>query len=905
MKPLLHVIFHSIFWLWNLTFLLVVYTGILPVIAPALITATFASLIPVEFFLTLVVLIAVPTVCTIVGLLRFRKQPVKLMRLFYGVEAPLFLLCLIRLFLLRELTPASSQIITTVVVCIAAFFVELTYGYAIRHPTLAWLQAIAHSLMLVVGVYVGLVLMFYAVPVFGVILGEFLKFQWLVVFWEILTQNILAAVWWIPITLLLFGFTASLFVAMPSALTTLYILSGREVLRQFVSVYGSRAWLGAGTAIAAWIVVFISLQQQPQVTSFNLLNTPAASDSSRQALIAKSDTIRQGLLNAYLLSYRYLSTREENNHIRAMYGSFLGLPEPIPGFLQASYNNLMSPFLYNGSRSDRDKAQKLYAQFFDTPIQKAEQQAVQHALQSTFNQDEVKAGLLNVNQEKVWLRSQQVNVEERGDWADVELYEVYENKTREVQEIFYYFSLPESAVITGLWLGESDKLADRFPFVVSPRGAAQQVYNQQVRRERPVDPALLEQVGPRQYRLRAFPIPPQVPQGQQQMHLWMTYKVMQLPSGWAMPQLNEKRNIFWTENTQRSRNGQAIASQKDSWLEPFIPASGQHQPTLHQVDFPSGDRISVRPLTQQDYTLPQGKRLAIILDSSRSMAAHVKQLTQALNQLQAVSNSSDIDLYITTSPGASPKRIDDVRGFNPAMTFYGTLQPQEMLRQFSQLQNNKSYDAIVLVTDQGSYELSSDSTNITTISAPLWMVHLGGLMPPAYEDATLKAIQDSNGGVATTISEVLQRVATGEKLGVTNVVDGYAWSRAKSESGASENDFAPLAARQLVLELSKVKPENQLAQLDDIHAVAKSFDIVTPYSSMLVLVNDEQRAQLKRAEAGKDRFKRKVESGQEQLSQPSDPFTVSGVPEPEEWMLMGIVAIALLFIARQRGSTIS
>lgn len=911
MKPLLHAIFHAIFWLWNLTFLLVVYAGILPVIAPALIASTFAGQTPVEFCLTLVALIAVPTICTLIAIRYLRNQPVHLMQLFYGVEAPLFLLCLIRLFLLRELTPASAQIITTIVICIAAFFLELIYGYATRHRTLAWLQAIAHSLMLLTGVYVGVVLMFYAVPVAGAILREFVKLNWLGVFWYVLTHNILAAVWWIPILFILFGFTSTLFVAMPSALATLYVLSGREVLRQFASQYGkTRAWAGAGIAVTAWIVVFLSLQQQPQIQAFNLLNTSPGNDSSRQALLAKSDQIRQGLLNAYLLSYRYLSTREENNHIRSMYGSFLGLPEPIPEFLQANYNHLMSPFLYNGSRLDRDKAEKLYAQFFDAPIQKAERQAVQHALQSTFNQDEVKAGLLNINQEKVWLRSQQVTVEERGDWANVELYEVYENKTREVQEVLYYFSLPESAVITGLWLGESNNLADRFPFVIAPRGAAQQVYNQQVRRERPVDPALLEQVGPRQYRLRAFPIPAQVPsqRQQQQMHLWLTYKVMQQDSSWAMPQLSEKRNIFWNKDTKRIRNGQVIGSQKDSWLETFISTSRQ-QPTLHQVDFPEGYRISAHPLTQQDYALPQGKHFAIVLDSSRSMAAHVQQMTQTFRQLQAIgNNSNDIDLYVTASSGAAPRRVDNVRGFNLAkLTFYGTLQPKEMLRQFAQLHDNRSYDAILLVTDEGSYELANDSADLPVISAPLWVVHLGRLMPPAYDDATLQAIQDSGGGVATEILEVLQRVATQVELGssVVNVVDGYAWSQSKFESqGVSENSFAPLAARQLVLKLSKAK-RDQLAQLDDIHVIAKTFNIVTPYSSMLVLVNDQQREQLRRAEADKDRFNREVESGHEQLSQPSNPFTVSGVPEPEEWMLMGIVAIALLFIARKRRSTIS
>jgi hypothetical protein len=64
----------------------------------------------------------------------------------------------------------------------------------------------------------------------------------------------------------------------------------------------------------------------------------------------------------------------------------------------------------------------------------------------------------------------------------------------------------------------------------------------------------------------------------------------------------------------------------------------------------------------------------------------------------------------------------------------------------------------LLVTDEGTYELSNDKNDLPEMSVPLWMVYLGGLLPQAYDDATLKAIQDSGGGVSTQVSEVLQRL---------------------------------------------------------------------------------------------------------------------------------------------------
>ena len=69
-----NTVFHSIFWIWNLLFLSVVYLGILPYVGVPLIEATFDGDIPIDFFLSLFGLIAVPTVCTFIGAKYFIKQ---------------------------------------------------------------------------------------------------------------------------------------------------------------------------------------------------------------------------------------------------------------------------------------------------------------------------------------------------------------------------------------------------------------------------------------------------------------------------------------------------------------------------------------------------------------------------------------------------------------------------------------------------------------------------------------------------------------------------------------------------------------------------------------------------------------------------------------------------------------
>jgi putative PEP-CTERM system integral membrane protein len=230
-----------------------------------------------------------------------------------------------------------------------------------------------------------------------------------------------------------------------------------------------------------------------------------------------------------------------------------------------------------------------------------------------------------------------------------------------------------------------------------------------------------------------------------------------------------------------------------------------------------------------------------------------------------------------------------------------------MLRQFDQLRGDTVYDAILLVTDEGSYELADDDKTLPFMPAPLWMVHVSGL-PKAYDDTTLEAIQQSGGGVATSIEEVVRRMATTAAAGdsVIGVADGYAWHLTMPEQPVSDSTpamatgktdgFEALAARYFILGLSQQADMTALANLDMVHRIAKTYAIVSPYSSMIVLVNEAQQKALEEAEAQSDRFDREVETGHEALEKPFNPLHTQNeatIPEADTMILAGLAVLLL------------
>jgi putative PEP-CTERM system integral membrane protein len=950
---------YGLFWSWNMIFLAFMVLGFAPRLLPEVLEAVRTRLIPSTFLIYGLILSLVPVAAIILGLTVLKRQPRRLFALGYVVEGPLMLILAMRFFLIRQATPGIVFVLLVAFLGMGAFlWYLLDTEIEKRGRWVAFVRLFGLSLMVLTSLYAAIWIAFYAVPLAGVV------FDWLrdtllapVEFmreaFEFIKDVFREGLIWVPFAVLgfiLVLYTGTLFLVAPVAVPVLSIRAWWGELRALGRRAGDlQPAVVSGLAVILTVLFFLISNQQPQKAVFTLLDKQPGSIDEAIELLEKEEVIRSGLLNVYLAPFRYMSSQGEVRHVRVIYEDVFGLSSVQAYRIQQAYESVARPLLYEpvfaaeypilrdnvAFQREPAEAARRYQAFFDTPIIEGERELIVNAVRTTWSADQATAAWQAVDNREIHLTRQEISITEHGDWADVELYEVYQNQTRENQELIYYFNLPESAVITGVWLGESSDRAERDAYQVAPRGAAQQVYREEVRRN--VDPALLEQIGPRQYRLRIFPVLALAMRWDEEqnrtvaaeapdMHMWLTYRTFADGDGWPMPRLAEWDNLYWDESSERSIPGMELSKNFGEWLPDHVPSSQVVEPMAHRMDFPGGESVLILPAEPRELAdLPSGLRYAVVLDRSYSMAIRSEDVSLSLAELEQLrAGEAEVDVYLTASSyrGEAPKMVSLVDAQLEEIIYFGGQKSGALLAQYAKLNEGREYDAVLVLTDDSGYELGGTQVDIPVPDAPVWLVHLGGGMPLGYDDKTLEAIQASGGGVAGDLNEALTRLAVsleGRRDTVDvhqDVLDGYTWTvlptdKADEASPADTNieihqddgGFGALAARRLILaEMTRNRGTiDQLETLDYLHALAVEHSVITPYSSMIVLVRRVQRDKLENLASQADRFEREYEDLGETTPEPQAPLR--GVPEPHEWLLIGLaVAMLVWYASRKRGA---
>lgn len=881
---------HALFWGWNLLFFLVLATGFGPTVLLELTLAVWHGLVPWHISVFAGLLVLLPLLGMLLGAWKLRRDPGRLLSLFYGVQVPLMLLCLVRLFAIQALTPATSLFLVVVAVGCFGLLRTLLAGFSEASSARQVAREVAQSAYLLAGLWCGLLTALYLLPAAPVVVVGVVD-SLVRMPLEHLASLVVVVPFWA-----FFAMTLLVMVVFPAAMVGISIRSWQLVHRATVARFGRAfaATLTAGT-MGGLLLAFAVSSHQPQAEVFRLLDEATTDDARREAL-SRTDQVRAGLLNARLAAVRFLDGDPEGEHVEQLWRVVVG--RYLAQGPQALWRGLMRPFLYQPVESgytrgprgylvaDSVAAEQRYADFFDVPMARAERETLLKATRQTWSWRQAQASLLDVGERRVHLHRQEITVDRHGDLAVLTIHDTYRSRTFSDEEVWLSFTLPPSAVATGLWLGESPDRDEAFRYVVASRGAAQQVYEAEVRRR--IDPALLEQVGPRQYRLRAYPVrgrdgrptDPLAMAGEgAPMHLWLEVVVPAGDEGFPLPQLTEVRNLFWDDETVRIVDGQAVSG-VDDWVPAAVGGAGERVAHVARIADHEVRAEPAGPVTPRR----QG-RVAVLVDGTRSMESHRHEIDAALDRLRAVSD--ELIVLCTVE-----QRLALCPGFRAEEAlFWGSVALEARLVEAEA--RVKGADALVVLTDAGSYELaaSAERAGLPDVQLPpLWLVHFGG-MPVAYPDWTADRLQRSGGGAVQGVDELL--VAWTDP----SVVDGWRWTvrpldEAEPQGPTAGGPFEKVAARQLVAWLDQQARDGGLSTLDALHGVARQAEIVTPYSSMIVLVNLAQQQALAEAEQRDDRFDREVTSGEPEP-------VVTAVPEPATWLLLALGGAGLLGMRRR------
>ncbi len=373
-------------------------------------------------------------------------------------------------------------------------------------------------------------------------------------------------------------------------------------------------------------------------------------------------------------------------------------------------------------------------------------------------------------------------------------------------------------------------------------------------------------------------------------HLWISLKtIISSEKDWKLPQLIEKRNIYWDGNSERYLNGEKLAI--DTWL----PKSVKPIEDFIRNEFIESlnDTLSVlvkeKDIVKSDYL--KDKRISFVVDGSFSMRDHLFSLSKTLNYFFKNNISNQSKLYLFNRED-NKDFVDLLNRYDVNEDdFYGTISNIEVLHKFKAKKTNQDY--IVYLTDDGGYDETIDSLTSVDFNVPLIVLHLNNSTAPIYADSFLESIQNSRGFICEDVKEINNQLYTKANKRILAYQDGLVYEQVNSKQKNSSL-IKDLVAYQYINN-TKVNEIDKIDWLDEIHHIAVLNKIVTKFSSMIVLVNDDQKKRLEELEKGKDRFDREKENGKDTISSPNDMFSVNATPEPEEWILIILISIYVFY----------
>ncbi len=493
------------------------------------------------------------------------------------------------------------------------------------------------------------------------------------------------------------------------------------------------------------------------------------------------------------------------------------------------------------------------------------------------------------------------------------------------QEVVLEFSLPEEAVVTDLRLGP----ALQYRGQIAPRGAAEQTYVEQVWKQ--VDPALLEQVGPRQYRLRVYPVPAANEVAQQRrveevegevQRVQFTYYVLRDSAGIPLPHYSAARNVLSGETkytVQINGESKRLTDDRLYVVDPRSTAELCAVDKTLKLRLLGVDQTEIK-LGQSalstdcepagsTFGIAQGKRIQFMVDTSYDNREG--GLDSALQQLRELptsfyeNNTVTLTLYNSVATVAKTlSRPEDVPQATDLIFFSHSSLPvlanaitanteavvilsgtRNPFAEDSSLPSQQFSNKIITVVHEGA--VPTYGPNVESSLAKIRSLTVHTNVDEALEVALLQLGLVTQKGVMVgdywsietdvlrgvpiyTASVDVRTTSSTDWVFVPPLESVVAIPEYQNASSSEEKMFEKLAVRaDIKRHMKKLTPPNQL------HSFAVVTGIVSPLSSYIALVNEQQQVRLNQLSTGEKSFTNELDF---RVAQPrmQNPLSPSG-----------------------------
>lgn len=799
-----------------------------------------------------------------------KKESPALFKLFFAVELPILLVCFGQNFF-------NVYPITIFYLSLVILLASLWLWFELLFPQKIKLLTKYNYIPLVIGTVLSgwlFLIWFFWVPLF----------VWFIMqnFWEIITDffPIIFKKWFIlpsAITLiylflspgLAFGmFTYQTYKkAFPRKpiiiLSTILVLVGGTFLFDLVEKHGSYVEF-------KHIAAALNISQDTEQVPFSQEDLKKISNLNR---------LKESTKKVYLagLKYPFKKKQEINAIHQAVYSGYCDSPLEIHLETEIGkicyaiaeiYEQLFFPLFYEGDfAQDRRLAQKVYTYVFDKSLQKELAQEIntlkKRSLLGTARWNNswrnIEAGVIHEFQTAVHLDEANYEIDYHqslGVYTNLVTFTL-QNTRATPQEVFLEFNLPDTeSVITDLKLGLNLELASQ----VAPRGAAKQVYEESV--SRGIDPALLAQVGPRQYQLRVFPIPSvqnTITQGKQKVQFEYTAFT--------------KNDILQVIPPLKTRNLK-ISSKTDVR---YILKNEQNE-TLEHKSIESSDFKQGLVLTKKD---PASKAALKISDNTY---ANVQSLANVVEKdfVFFIDNSASVE---TEKMQTVFKELKSAFPENPFYTFNFTVQPAPKNREDLKFWGPTDTQAlvayltkqelanknIVIITDESDFEIKEqESLQIKYSDVPkpsnYSVLVLGEHLPAFKQELTKLLLAGTNSAVILlaqksnltdlwqTKEQISWNISNEDALDQYEVITTPKWRE------ALEDLWAYKQSKEALSTISN--EQTWLAAANSQTAIAAKAHIVNQFNSLIALENEWQKRRLKEEISKKDKYQADHDTGE-------------------------------------------